>query len=895
MANTEKSFESLGASELAALTNPIAKKYYIFFKCLEVPQDQYKKDLIKLIEYAREACTSESEFCKTIEVELIELLRTRIDTTPDRDKTLESFLRCIDAKHKTLPIKAIKEFDILIHSLYDQPDEQQDIISNMMRKDSTLSRIMERICEEYTEKKEGQLIIKIGDPIIIEYIDLYNELVGNKSEKTTNEINDFIMGNLNEPSFTENQMFDIGRRVLHGDCEAQMDLAKSECKLVKQLVDKYKDCSSDYQKLLTEGYNALISSSRSFDYTKGVKFKTYATFNIEKRIFKAIIDEWEKEKHYDKKWNEIRALEQRMSRAKNSSFTGRIIEEEMNISDGDIVLKVYFLRKKYEEMKDSDLMSNEYENNGEVKDTDDISKLINKLRDLVRVSEEEFKLFADVRGLKDGLIKSSSSVASCFGIDANKVRSYRLAVEGAINKDIASRRLFDTIMSKRQQIVDSVKNKLQPIIDKTQKRITITPGIDTSDSDKELIALFESKTSITDIAIYFQIPEERVKERLEKLKGNYSITDIVEEKNEDIIDDRKEDDDMGRSPKTLNEILGIGTIMTMEQFNQEFKKFSDDLKVLYYRAYGDNLDQPTMIVAGTDYYRVNHNNQKLRDKYKALNGVGVTEQTQQRPKGAYKAGVISAADSKPEDFFQTIPDNSFKISFYSFSQSDQKKLENHYGLEKLKNEFPKGETMSLNNVFKYLKERLQNIENKKELEELSKTNAPVVKASNGDLKTSPVKKQPTGTGIVPPQPAIKVFGGESNITPMKEQLTGTGIVPQQPAAQPKMDSATREKYNSLLNGEEFAKTLEALQKSPLAREMCLARPTQEALVIKLLLGFDTEFPLTSFEEIAKIIRVDEEQIISIVHSFFRDLSLRLTACEDMIMDRHGLKIQKNQS
>ena len=43
MAKSEKSFESLDASELASLANPIAKKYYLFFKCLGVPQDEYKK------------------------------------------------------------------------------------------------------------------------------------------------------------------------------------------------------------------------------------------------------------------------------------------------------------------------------------------------------------------------------------------------------------------------------------------------------------------------------------------------------------------------------------------------------------------------------------------------------------------------------------------------------------------------------------------------------------------------------------------------------------------------------------------------------------------------------------------------------------------------------------
>ena len=93
------------------------------------------------------------------------------------------------------------------------------------------------------------------------------------------------------PLLTFDEELDLAKRILDGDEEAKQKLAESNLRLVVSIAKKYVGRGMLFLDLIQEGNMGLIKAVEKFDYTKGFKFSTYATWWIRQAITRAIADQ----------------------------------------------------------------------------------------------------------------------------------------------------------------------------------------------------------------------------------------------------------------------------------------------------------------------------------------------------------------------------------------------------------------------------------------------------------------------------------------------------------------------------------------------------------------------------------------------------------------------------
>lgn len=93
------------------------------------------------------------------------------------------------------------------------------------------------------------------------------------------------------PLLTAEEEIDLATRMNQGDVEAKKRLSEANLRLVVSIAKRYVGRGMQFLDLIQEGNLGLIKAVEKFDYTKGFKFSTYATWWIRQAITRAIADQ----------------------------------------------------------------------------------------------------------------------------------------------------------------------------------------------------------------------------------------------------------------------------------------------------------------------------------------------------------------------------------------------------------------------------------------------------------------------------------------------------------------------------------------------------------------------------------------------------------------------------
>ncbi len=93
------------------------------------------------------------------------------------------------------------------------------------------------------------------------------------------------------PLLTKNEEIQLAKRIEMGDKRAKDQLIRSNLRLVISIAKNYYTQDMDFLDLIQEGNTGLIRAVEKFDYHKGFKFSTYATWWIRQAITRAIANQ----------------------------------------------------------------------------------------------------------------------------------------------------------------------------------------------------------------------------------------------------------------------------------------------------------------------------------------------------------------------------------------------------------------------------------------------------------------------------------------------------------------------------------------------------------------------------------------------------------------------------
>nr|MBO4517954.1 RNA polymerase sigma factor RpoD [Clostridia bacterium] len=323
----------------------------------------------------------------------------------------------------------------------------------------TTSQLFDKLDKQqaspYQLEQIYEMIETAGIKIVDEYEkdkDIYNQLIQEVS--MDDPVKMYLKDIGKVPLLQPEEETELAKRMMDGDEDAKRLLSEANLRLVVSIAKRYMGRGMQFLDLIQEGNLGLMKAVEKFDYQKGFKFSTYATWWIRQAITRAIADQARTIRipvHMVETINKLVRVSRKLLQELGREPTPEEIALEMGVSEERVreIQKIaqdpVSLETPIGEEDDSHL-SDFIEDEGSAAPTDAVSFTMLKeqlLGVLDTLTPREEKVLRLRYGLDDGRPRTLEEVGKEFNVTRERIRQIEAKALRKLRHPSRSKRLRD--------------------------------------------------------------------------------------------------------------------------------------------------------------------------------------------------------------------------------------------------------------------------------------------------------------------------------------------------------------------------------------------------------------------------------------------------------------------